>query len=101
MAAGLGLPSGDVRARAAKVLQILRDLGGSAEVAEEEGRLFIRGHGCLLADVVEAQPQTCKCMEAFLSKMLGTAVRERCERGERSRCAFEVETTATTFPSAR
>lgn len=90
MAVGVGLPLGDRTARAERTLQTLADLGAWAELREEDGRVMIHGHGCLLAEAVEAEPRACKLMEAFLSKMLGAPVRERCERGERLRCAFEV-----------
>ena len=94
IAAEIGRPAGNFHARAARVLQILKDLGGSAEVEEKEGKLVIRGHGCPLAAAVEVEPRICKCMEALLAELIGASVEEQCRRGDGSaHCAFVISPT--------
>jgi predicted ArsR family transcriptional regulator len=60
------------------------------DVEEAEGKLIIRGHGCPLAEAVEVEPRTCKCMETLIAELTGVQVEERCERGKSQRCAFVI-----------
>jgi predicted ArsR family transcriptional regulator len=82
-----GLPP---RRRARRALEILEELGGLAELEEREGRLYVRGFGCPFAQVVAEHPKLCVVAEALVGELLGREVREQCERGERSRCCFEI-----------
>jgi predicted ArsR family transcriptional regulator len=82
---------GDPRSRVAAASALLNELGGVTEVEERNGRLAIRGYSCPLAAAVRENPGVCRAIEALLSQLLGTTVREHCERGgERARCCFEV-----------
>jgi predicted ArsR family transcriptional regulator len=58
--------------------------------APHDGRLVIRGYSCPLALAVRENPRVCGAVEVLLSRYVGKPVRERCERGERARCCFEV-----------
>lgn len=90
-AAELPKPGGDFPARVAAAAALLNELGGVAEVEEAEGRCTIRGYNCPLAVAVRQNPRVCLAVEALLSELLGTSVREHCDRsGERMRCCFEV-----------
>jgi predicted ArsR family transcriptional regulator len=91
----LRAPVGDPRARAAAAATLLNELGGITEVEEEEGRLTIRGVSCPLNVVVKENPRACLAIEALLTELIGTPVRECCDRsGERARCCFDVSGAA-------
>ena len=85
-------PEGDLRARAAAAADVLTDLGGLVDVHEEGGVIALHGHSCPLADAVRAHPGTCRAAESLVSELVGVPAHERCERGERPRCRFELET---------
>ena len=76
--------------RAQKTLQILQDLGGLAALEESEGKLFVRGFGCPLSQVVTAQPKLCLVAQVLVSELLGREVLEQCQRGDRPKCCFAV-----------
>jgi predicted ArsR family transcriptional regulator len=78
--------------RADRALQIMEDLGGLADLEQRDGgELYIRGHGCPFSQVVAEHPNLCLVAEAMLSELLGRAVKEQCDRGERSKCCFAIE----------
>lgn len=77
------------RVRAASDLMNQR-LGAVTHV-EENGHIVIRGASCPLAALTGKHPTVCVAMESFVAELVGNAtVRQRCERGERPRCCFEV-----------
>jgi predicted ArsR family transcriptional regulator len=84
---------GDLRGHAERAAEVLTGLGGLAEVRPEGASLLIQGYSCPLGDVARDHPLTCRLAEALVGELVGTAVRERCERGERPRCAFEIVST--------
>lgn len=84
----LGRPGGDLPARVAKALELLQGLGGKMQSEKLGKNLILRGKNCPLAEAVDVEPRTCKCMESFLSELLGAKVEEQCERGESKSCAF-------------
>jgi predicted ArsR family transcriptional regulator len=87
---GRSLADGDPGARLAAALEVVEELGGVAEVREGEEGMRIEGQSCPLGAVVSEHPRVCRLVDALLSEVLGVAVRERCERGDRPRCVFEV-----------
>lgn len=90
VAADFGVFSGSVRERLEAAVGALNELGGFAELVEEEGSFLIRGHGCPLSGVVSGHPEACRLAEALVSGLAGVKVHERCERGGSPRCRFEV-----------
>jgi predicted ArsR family transcriptional regulator len=77
--------------RLAHAAAVLNELGGMAEVVEEEGgALRLQGYGCPLGAVTADHPLACQLAEALVSEVAGVAVEECCERGERPRCAFRI-----------
>lgn len=76
-------------------VNLLGDLGGLAEWEEQDGSIVIRGLSCPLAGIVGDQPAACHLAEALLTEYIGLPVYERCERGERPRCQFEVAFSST------
>ncbi|MGH7506582.1 MAG: helix-turn-helix transcriptional regulator, partial [Longimicrobiales bacterium] len=77
----------DPRERARHAAEVLTELGGLAEVEEEEGGLRLQGYSCPLGEVTAAHPVTCQLAEALVSEVVGAPVTERCDRGDRPRCA--------------
>ena len=90
MAETRGTPVGGVRARTEEAVAVLNELGGLAELEERDGGLTIRGYGCPLAAVTPDHPEACRMVESLIAELAGVAVRERCERGVKPRCCFEV-----------
>ena len=75
---------------------MLNELGGLAELEERDGGLAIRGYGCPLAAVTPEHPEACRMVETLIAELAGAAVRERCERGAKPRCYFEVTPAEST-----
>ena len=73
---------------------------GWKPIETDAGTLRIRGVGCLLAAAVQDRPHVCRAMEALLTTLLATPVRECCDRGERPRCCFAIEATGVPAPNA-
>jgi predicted ArsR family transcriptional regulator len=96
MAEGRGAPEGGVRARTEEAVAALNELGGLAELEERDGVLVIRGYGCPLAAVTPEHPEVCRMVETLISELAGASVRERCERGVKPRCCFEVAPAEST-----
>jgi predicted ArsR family transcriptional regulator len=84
-------PAGDLNSRVEAASALLNQLGGVTEVEKQSDGPVIRGYSCPLNVAVRDNPAVCRALEALLSDLLGTEVRERCDRqGERARCCFEV-----------
>ena len=71
-------------------VEVLNELGGLAELEEQDGTLVIRGYSCPLGGVTPDHPEVCRMAEALVAEVAGVSVQEHCERGERPRCRFEV-----------
>ncbi len=93
MAEGRNEPAGNVQERLEAAVQALNELGGLAELEVSNGGFVIRGFSCPLAAVTPDHPEACRIAEALIAELSGTTVRERCDRGVRPRCCFEVETS--------
>ena len=39
---------------------------------------------------MRAHPGTCQAAESLIAELVGVPVRERCDRGERPRCCFDL-----------
>lgn len=76
------------RVRAAA--DVLRSLGGTVEVRRENGHWKIRGFSCPLSSVTSRDARVCGLAEALVERTTGGSVVEVCQRGRRSRCAFEI-----------
>jgi predicted ArsR family transcriptional regulator len=81
---------GNLRGRVERAVELLAALGGLAEVEEQDDRFLIHGYSCPLAAVVPGHPGVCGLAESLLQEVVGAPVRERCEKGDRPRCCFEV-----------
>jgi predicted ArsR family transcriptional regulator len=77
-------------ARLESAVEVLNELGGLAELEERDGAVVIRGYSCPLAGVTPDHPEVCRMAETLIAELAGVPVRERCDRGERPRCCFEI-----------
>jgi predicted ArsR family transcriptional regulator len=92
------LREGEPQARAAELLQKLTEVAPGVSLEDQQGFLRVRACGCPLASVTESHPEVCGLLAEVLSELLGTGVRERCERNESPRCCFEVGTAKDAKP---
>src|SRR5215217_1960854 len=83
-------------ARLEAAVEVLNELGGLAELEERDGALLIRGYSCPLAGVTPDHPEVCRMAQTLITELAGVPVYERCDRGERPRCCFEVATSDST-----
>jgi predicted ArsR family transcriptional regulator len=83
-------PLDDTYARLEAAVNVFNELGGLAELEERAGVLVIRVHSCPLAAVTPDHPKVCRMAETLITELAGVPVYERCDRGERPRCCFEV-----------
>ena len=71
-------------------VEVLNGLGGLAELEERDGGFVIRGYSCPLAGVTPDHPEVCRMAETLIAELAGVPVHERCDRGERPRCCFQI-----------
>ena len=90
MVEGKTVPTDGARARLKAAAGVLNELGGLAELEEQDGTLVIRGYSCPLGGVTPDHPEVCRLAEALVAEVAGVPVHERCDRSERPRCRFEV-----------
>ena len=83
----------NARGRLEAAVGVLNELGGLAELEEQNGGLVIRGYSCPLAGVTLDHPEVCRMAETLITELADVTVYEHCDRGERPRCCFEVATS--------
>jgi predicted ArsR family transcriptional regulator len=83
-------------ARLESAVEVLNELGGLAELEEHDGGFVIRGYSCPLAGVTPDHPEVCRMAETLITELAGVPVHERCDRGERPRCCFEIASAGDT-----
>jgi predicted ArsR family transcriptional regulator len=72
-------------------LALLKEMGGAATISDNNGKLFVRSHGCPLATVTAEYPEACLILEALLAEAVGARVKERCVHGLNPSCRFEID----------
>ena len=90
LATARGPSPGGLRDRAEAAATVLTELGGIVDVEESDDQIVLRGFSCPLADAVRAHPTTCHAAESLVTELVGVPVKERCDKGERPRCRFEL-----------
>jgi predicted ArsR family transcriptional regulator len=73
--------------------EMIRRLNGGSlgiELAEDRGMTVIRSCSCPLASVTATHPEICETVAKVMAEVMGTEVREICERGASPRCCFEM-----------
>jgi predicted ArsR family transcriptional regulator len=77
-------------ARLETAVEVLNELGGLAELEERDGAVVIQGYSCPLAGVTPDHPEVCRMAETLIAEVVRMPVQERCDRGKRPRCCFEI-----------
>jgi predicted ArsR family transcriptional regulator len=77
--------------RVEKAAEALRALGGDIEVRHSGSVWRLQGHACPFSAVTTKHAEVCALAQAVVATIVGQPVRECCDRGERPRCAFEIE----------
>jgi predicted ArsR family transcriptional regulator len=93
---GKTVPPDSTRARLEAAADVLNELGCLVELEEHDGGFVIRGYSCPLAGVTPEHPEVCRMAETLIAELAGVPVHERCDRGERPRCCFEVAAAGDT-----
>lgn len=82
---------GDRRTRLELAVKLLNQMGGIAELVEDnQGNFSIQSAGCPLSKAVTAYPQACQLAETLLSTYTGLPVKEFCDRSGSPRCSFRL-----------
>ena len=84
------IPEGDLRVRLEAAVEVLNEMGGMAELEQENGTYCIHSYGCPLAAAVPGHPEVCSMAGTLLTELVGAPVQEHCECGERPQCRFVV-----------
>jgi predicted ArsR family transcriptional regulator len=84
------VPTDGARGALEAAVEALNELGGLAELEERDGGFVIRAYSCPLASVTPDHPEVCRMAETLIAEVAGVPVHERCDRGERPRCCFEI-----------
>jgi predicted ArsR family transcriptional regulator len=71
----------------------LNSLGGVTTVARTRSGYEIRGTACPLGAVVANEPCACTVVESLLRRIVGSPVKEHCDRAGRPSCCFEIPTS--------
>jgi len=79
-----------LESRVRNALGVLTALGGAARLEKENGKLFIRSQNCPLAAAVSEHPEVCELAESLVGEILGSPVKEKCDRESSPRCCFEI-----------
>lgn len=88
------IPQGDLRVRLEAAVEVLNEMGGMAELEQENGAYSIRSYSCPLAAAVPGHPEVCTLAGTLLTELVGVPIQEHCECGERPQCRFEVAANA-------
>lgn len=90
IAAQWKVPSGDLRVRLEAAAEVFTELGGMAELEQEDDHYSIRSHSCPLAAVASGHPTVCRLAETLLTELVGVPVKEHCDYDGLPRCCFTV-----------
>src|SRR5687768_10573957 len=70
----------DIESRIDRGLAALEAIGGAARVEKENEKFVICSESCPLATAVADHPEVCTLAETLLSEVIGSQVREHCDR---------------------
>jgi len=79
------------RDRLTQLFRKLRRLDAGVTLEESPHGPALRACGCPLASVTAENPEVCALLAEVLGELLGTPVRERCDRHDVPRCCFELD----------
>lgn len=80
-----------LQARVSLASALLNDHLGAVTRVERNGKYVIRGVACPLAALTGKHPSVCLAIERLVAEIVGSAVRECCQRTGRPRCCFEIQ----------
>lgn len=78
----------DERAQAG--VDLVSALGGLAKVKKQGGHLLIEGASCPVASIACEHQQVCQMLAHLISEITQVPVEEKCVRGEKLQCNFEI-----------
>jgi predicted ArsR family transcriptional regulator len=78
-------------ARADELVRRVKALAPGLSLEEAQDHYRVRACACPLASVTATHPEVCTVLAEVLSELLGTKVREACDRNESPRCCFELD----------
>jgi predicted ArsR family transcriptional regulator len=81
---------GEGRKRPGTAVAVLNELGGRASFRRARGVATIECTCCAVGAVVTDHALVCRSMAALIEELAGERVTERCERGARPKCRFEI-----------
>lgn len=81
---------GSLEARVRAAAALLSSLGSEIDVERTPDGFVLRGHACPLAAVVRDEPHACHAVEEIVQAVVGSPVRECCDRASGARCRFEI-----------
>ena len=76
------------RTRVEKVVAVLNQLGGMAELERQDGMCVVQEYICPLATVVSDHPEACHLTKTLLTTLVGVPVQEQCHRDGTAQCRF-------------
>lgn len=74
------------------VLKLFEEFGGHARLEREGQKISLCGAGCPLAAVVTRHDIACDLFAEFIAGVLDRPVSQNCQREDRPRCRFEIQT---------
>ena len=84
--------AGSLKSRVAVASGLMNEHLGALTHVEGNGGIVIQGAGCPLAALTGKHRGVCLAMESLVTEIVGVPVRECCDRDDRPRCCFEIET---------
>jgi len=97
-ASGAAAPA-DREGRVAAAAAVLRSLGGVVEVQRTQHGYTLQGYACPLSAVTAKHPQVCDLARALVEEITGHSVTECCDRSERPRCRFRIDSEPESPPA--
>ncbi|MBK9154343.1 MAG: helix-turn-helix domain-containing protein [Chloracidobacterium sp.] len=80
-----------VESRTKRAVGTFESMGGAPALSSEGGNVLIYCvTSCPFDASVSQHPEVCALAEAFLSEVTGLEVKERCNKGDRPKCSFEL-----------
>src|SRR5690606_32054638 len=76
--------------RAQAVVDLVSSLGGLAMVKKHPEHLEIKGISCPFSAIACEHSQVCQMVAKLVSEIAQAPVIERCKRGEKVQCNFEI-----------
>jgi predicted ArsR family transcriptional regulator len=80
----------DLDSRLNYALETLEGLGGAATIVKQNGAVMIKSESCPFNEVVSEHPEVCKVAESMLEEIVGTEVKEICDRSASPKCCFKI-----------